>query len=49
MTSYEKPTERTFIREIPLDKFTKEQEAYYVKNGNEIELSDHDTVLIWAK
>lgn len=40
--------DRTFIREIPIEKFTKEQEEYYVKNKNEIVLTDHNTVEVWA-
>ncbi len=40
--------DRTFIREIPLDKFTKEQEDYYRKQGLEIVITDDNTVTVWA-
>lgn len=39
---------RTFIREIPLDRFTKEMEEDFTKRGFEIVLTENNSVEIYA-
>ncbi len=39
---------RTFLREVPIEKFTAKEEEYYRKQGYEIVITDKNTVEIWA-
>lgn len=48
MTDTDGKMPRTFVREIPIDRLTDKELAYFEKQGYEIEWKE-DSVEIWAK